>query len=452
MSERNTVARCSMDLTSGKTSSQELVGGTISRIRDPHGEGARVFTRVYEEAAKASAQASDNLRRFGLERSAIEGIPISIKDLFDVKGETTLAGSVVLRESPPAQENAAVVQRLIAAGAVVVGRTNMTEFAYSGLGINPHYGTPRNVWDRNSGRIPGGSSSGAAISVTDGMAVGAIGSDTGGSIRIPAALNGLVGFKPTARRVPMKGALPLSTNLDSIGSIAQSVACCAVLDEILSGDKNDALAPARLQGLRLALPTTVVLDSLDSYVAEALSRSISKLSEAGATIVELPVQPFARLSEINGKGGFTAAEGWAWHRKFISNCAEKYDPRVVSRIRRGQEMSAADYIDLLNARTSWINQVKQTTDSYDALIMPTVPMIAPTIEELVGSDDAYFKANGLMLRNPTFINFLDGCALSIPCHQAGEAPVGLMLAGQAMSDWRILSIGLAVEELLAHNN
>jgi aspartyl-tRNA(Asn)/glutamyl-tRNA(Gln) amidotransferase subunit A len=449
MLDQNTLARCSMELRNGKLSSQTLADDAISRIHDRQGEGAKAFIRVYEEAARASARASDDLRRAGLERSAIDGIPLSIKDLFDVKGDTTLAGSVVLKDYPPAQENAVVVQRLMAAGAVIVGRTNMTEFAYSGLGINPHYGTPRNAWDRDTGRIPGGSSSGAAISVADGMAVAAIGSDTGGSIRIPAALNGLVGFKPTARRVSTKGVLSLSPSFDTVGPIARSVACCVALDAILSGDDPEVMVPALLKGLRLAVPTTIVLDGMDATVANAFAQALSKLSQAGMLIDERPMEPFAKLGEINPRGRLQAAEAWAWTRKFILSHVEECDPRAVSRIQRGQDVSAAEYIELLRARAEWIREVERIIRPYDAMIMPTVPVIAPAIEELVALDEAYFKTNAAMLRNPSFINFFDGCALTIPCHQAGEAPVGLMIAGRAMNDRRILSVGLAMEELLA---
>ena len=220
-------------LEEGSTTSVQLTEQALARATDPAGEGARA-TRLYAESALAQARASDTLRAAGVVRSAVEGLPVSIKDLFDVKGETTMAGSVAREGEPAAEHNAVVVDRLIAAGAVIVGRTNMTEFAYSGLGINPHYGTPLNPWDRATGRIPGGSSSGAAVSVADGMAAAAIGSDTGGSVRIPAALCGLTGFKPSAWRVSMAGVLPLSANLDSIGPIAASVRCCAELDAILS--------------------------------------------------------------------------------------------------------------------------------------------------------------------------------------------------------------------------
>ena len=451
MSNRYTLAACAKDLRDGKISSQALVDEALARSRDPDGEGARVFVSILDETARASAAASELLRRAGLERSLIDGMPVTVKDLFDVKGETTGAGSIILKDYPRAPENSAVVRRLLAAGAAIVGRTNMTEFAYSGLGINPLRGTPRNAWDRKTGRIPGGSSSGAAVSVADGMAVAAIGTDTGGSIRIPAALNGLVGFKPTAKRMPAKGVLPLSPSFDTVGPIARSVACCATLDAILSGsDESDPIPiPMPLKGLRFLLPCTLVLDGMDEQVANSFLKSVSKLSKAGIWIDERPVEPFARLGEINPKGRLQAAEAWAWTRKFILGHVEQCDPRVVSRIQRGEDVSAAEYIELLRARAAWINEAERIIEPYDAIVMPTVPLIAPAIEELAASDEAYFKTNAAMLRNPSFINFLDGCALTIPCHGVGEAPVGLTLAGGALRDRRILSIGLALEELLA---
>jgi len=435
-------------LREGRTSSIELTEAALARAADPAGEGARVFTRVYAEQARAAARAADTLRAAELARSPIDGLPISIKDLFDVAGETTLAGSVARQGEPAADEHAVVVQRLLAAGAVIVGRTNMVEFAYSGLGVNPHYGTPRNPWDRAAGRIPGGSSSGAAVSVTDGMAVGAIGSDTGGSVRIPAALCGLAGFKPSAWRVSMAGVLPLSTSLDSIGPLAPTVRCCATLDAILAGDAVEPWQPAALRGLRLAVPTTLALEGMDKHVAASFDAAIARLSAAGALVDEIEVPEFAQLAAINAKGGFTAAEAWAWHRDLIARAADRYDPRVVSRIRRGQDMSAADYLDLLDAREAWVAAVEHRIAGYDALALPTVPVAAPTIAEVSASDEAYYAANGLILRNPTLINFLDGCAVSVPCHAAGTAPAGLMIAGANGADRRILAIGMAVEDLL----
>lgn len=436
-------------LEEGSTTSVQLTEQALARATDPAGEGARAYTRLYAESALAQARASDMLRAAGVVRSAVEGLPVSIKDLFDVKGETTMAGSVAREGEPAAEHNAVVVDRLIAAGAVIVGRTNMTEFAYSGLGINPHYGTPLNPWDRATGRIPGGSSSGAAVSVADGMAAAAIGSDTGGSVRIPAALCGLTGFKPSAWRVSMAGVLPLSANLDSIGPIAASVRCCAELDAILSGDNEPAPAPLPLRGLRLAVPVTLALDAMDKHVADAFTRAVARLAEAGALIDEIEVPEFAELAAINSKGGFTAAEAWAWHRDLIARAGKRYDPRVVSRIMRGKDMSAADYLDLLDAREAWVAGVDQRIAGYDALILPTSPIVAPAVADLAASDEAYYAANGLILRNPTLINFLDGCALSLPCQVPGTAPVGLMIAGGNGADRRILGIGLSVEDLLA---
>jgi len=440
----------SEDLRTGRSSSLELTERALDLAAAADGEGARVFTRLYADGARAAASASDTLRAAGLTRSPVDGLPVSIKDLFDVAGETTLAGSVALRGYPAATGNAVVVQRLIAAGAVIVGRTNMTEFAYSGLGINPHYGTPRNPWQRDvdGGRIPGGSSSGAAISVTDGMAVAGVGSDTGGSIRIPAALCGLTGFKPTARRVPMQGVLPLSEYLDSIGAMAPTVMCCAKMDAVLAGESFVAPVAHSLRGLRLLMPTNVVLDGIDEQVAAALQTALSRLSAAGAVIVESKIDAFSELASINAKGGFTAAEAWTWHRKLIAEREAAYDQRVVSRIKRGKDMGAADLLDVIHSRRRWIAAVERQLTGFDAMIMPTVPIVAPKIADLQASDDAYYAANGLILRNPTMINFLDGCAISLPCHGQGNAPVGLSLAAAGGNDHRLLSIALAAEAVL----
>lgn len=434
-------------LQSGDITAEALADEALARAAAPDGEGARVFIERYEDKARAMARASDTLREAGVVRSPLEGIPVSIKDLFDVAGETTRAGSIALDDAPAATQDAEIVRRLVAAGAVLVGRTNMTEFAFSGLGLNPHYGTPLNPYDRATRRIPGGSSSGAAVSVTDGMAAAAIGTDTGGSVRIPAALCGLVGFKPSAARVPLQGALPLSKSLDSIGPIGSSVACCALLDAVLSGTPFELPEALPLAGLRLAVPTTLALDGLDETVSETFRRALSRLSAAGVHITDLAVPEFAALAAINAKGGFAASEAWHWHRALIEKAGSRYDPRILMRIRRGADLTAAEYLDLIEARTQWIAAVEMRLAPFDALVMPTVPVIAPRIADL--EEDAAFGAtNLLMLRNPTLINFLDGCALSLPCHDSGEAPVGLMLAGPRGSDRRIVALGLAVETAL----
>lgn len=436
-------------LEAGKLSSRTLVDACLDEATSSAGEGARVFIHLFADSARAEAEAIDRRRNAGVWTGPLGGIPISVKDLFDIRGLATTAGSVVLSDAAPASADAAVVERLRAAGAVIVGRTNMTEFAFSGLGLNPHYGTPANPFDRKSRRIPGGSSSGAAVSVTDGMALGAIGTDTGGSVRIPAALCGLVGFKPTARRVPQRGTLPLSTSLDSIGPLAASVRCCRILDAVLSGYTGDGWSAASMDGLRLAVPITKALDGVDSHVAQAFERALDKLRKAGARIRDMAVPEFAEVVGAASTATFPAAEAFAWHRELLSRAKDRYDPRVSVRIARGAAVSAADYLWLLGKRAELIRSVRARMEGLDALVMPTVPTVAPAVADVDGDEDRYHASNLLMLRNPTFINFLDGCALSIPCHNAGTAPVGLMLARFDDEDRMLLAIGEAVEEALA---
>ncbi len=439
-------------LASRKITSRELVEQALAAINDPRGEGERVFLVVHAHAARAAADHVDAQRHAGAPLPALAGIPLSLKDLFDEAGVTTLGGSKVLIGTQPATCDSTVVARVKNSGAIIIGRTNLTEFAYSGLGINPHFGTPKNVFDRAIGRIPGGSTSGGAISVSDGMAAGAIGTDTGGSVRIPAALNGLVGFKPTARRVPLDGALPLSSSLDSAGPIARTVADCALLDRMLAAETGATAAPAALRGLRFAVPKTVFLDDLSPTVANAFAAALARLSAAGAAIVELPMTEFAQAATVSSRGSLVSAEAFAWHRRWIEDGADKYDPRVIMRIRPGAAMSAADYIDLLQLRQRFIRTINAAASAYDAMLMPTTPQAAPTIAEAGKDDESYLHFNHRMLRNTSIVNAFDGCALSIPCHDPGSAPVGLMIAGTQNTDHRILAIGLAVEEAVRQRN
>ena len=443
-----TIVELSRLLASQKITSRQLVEQALAAIRDPQGEGARAFLLVHDKEALAAADSMDAQRRGGSKMPALAGIPISIKDLFDEAGVVTLGGSKVLVGAPPATRDSTLVERLKKAGAVIVGRTNLTEFAYSALGINPHYGTPKNAFDRTTGRIPGGSSSGAAISVTDGMVAGAIGTDTGGSIRIPAALNGLVGFKPTARRVPLDGVLPLSFTLDSAGPIAKTVADCALLDQVLAAETDGSPASVRLRGLRFAVPKTVFQDDLSPAVAKAFAAALGRLSVAGAAIIELPMAEFAQAAAVNPRGALAGAEAFSWHRQWMKDGADKYDPRVIARIRPGEKISAADYIELLELRKRFIRAINSAASGYDAMLMPTTPDTAPTIAETSKDDESYFRLNGRMLRNPAIVNLFDGCALSVPCHDPGSAPVGMMIAGTQNTDRKILAVGLAVEEVV----
>jgi aspartyl-tRNA(Asn)/glutamyl-tRNA(Gln) amidotransferase subunit A len=447
MANTPTLAALADDLDSGRTSARKLVDECLARIADTSGEGARAFIHVDAEAAIEAAEAMDRLREVKAAPSRYAGIPVSIKDLFDIKGQVTRAGSRALDDSAPAETDAPVVARLRRAGFVVIGRTNMTEFAYSGIGINPHYGTPKGAWRRSVGHVPGGSSSGAAVSVADGMAHGALGTDTGGSCRIPAAFNGIVGFKPTQRRVPLDGGVPLSFSLDSFGPLARTVGCCAVLDAVLANETVTPLQPRSIKGMRLAVPTTVALDELEDDVARTFERALETLSRQGALIERIAVPEFLDIAPMSAKGGFAAAESYAWHRYLIASKGDVYDPRVSSRILRGEAITAADYIDLLGARKSLIARTEKRLASYDALVMPTSAITPPRIADLA-DDKAFTKANLLSLRNCTLINMIDGCAISLPCHREGDVPVGLMLAASGGSDRLIFELAAAIEGVI----
>src|SRR6202166_2245780 len=447
MKNTPTLATLAEDLAHGRTSARKLVDECLSRIADPSGEGIRTFIHVDREAAIEAAEAMDRLRAVKAAPSPYAGIPVSIKDLFDIRGQVTRAGSRALEDSPPADADARVVARLRRAGFVVIGRTNMTEFAYSGIGINPHFGTPKGAWQRDVGHVPGGSSSGAAVSVVDGMAHGALGTDTGGSCRIPAAYNGIVGFKPTQRRVPLDGGVPLSFTLDSFGPLANSVACCAVIDAVLADEPVQPLQPRPVKGMRLAVPTTVALDDLDDDVATTFERALETLSRHGALIERIEVPEFLDVGVIGVKGGFAAAESYAWHRYLIVSKGDVYDPRVRVRILRGEGMSAADYIDLLNARKSFIARTEARIAPYDALVLPTTSNTPPKIADLA-NDKAFATENLRALRNCSLINMLDGCAISLPAHREGEVPVGLMLASSGGSDRRIFELAAAMETVI----
>jgi aspartyl-tRNA(Asn)/glutamyl-tRNA(Gln) amidotransferase subunit A len=434
-------------LAAGRTTARALVEDCLARIEDTSGEGARAYISVSGERARAAADAMDRLRSARAEPSPYAGIPISIKDLFDVAGEVTCAGSRVLAGAPPARADAPAVARLRRAGFILIGRANMTEFAYSGLGLNPHYGTPLNPWDRTSRRAPGGSTSGGAVAVADGMAHATLGTDTGGSCRIPAAFMGLVGYKPTAHRIPLAGAVPLAPSLDSVGPIARSVRCCAVLDALLAAEPEPVMEEIPLAGLRLAVPQTVALDSLDEDVARTFEEALRRLSKAGASIEEAVLAEFGRIAPMSSKGGFPAAESYAWHRNLVEREGHCYDPRVASRILRGREQSASDYIELLAARRALIEDVGLSLARFDALVLPTVAIVPPRIDDLA-SDEAYSRINLLALRNTTLINMIDGCAVSVPIHEPGAAPVGLMIAGPQGHDRRVLAIAAGVERAL----
>ncbi|MRD48169.1 amidase [Caenimonas koreensis] len=403
----------------------------------------------------------DSVRHAGaqphLHHSRLAGLAVSIKDLFDIAGQPSLAGSKVLAAAPPAASDCPAVAALKAGGGIVLGRTNMTEFAFSGIGVNPHYGTPVNPADTQTPRIPGGSSSGAAVSVATGAAFIGLGSDTGGSIRIPAALCGIVGFKNTARLTSTQGAVPLSTTLDTACAMTRSVRDAILAHEVLA-NRTVARSSTPLSGMRLAVARTTMLDSLDAQVATAFEQTLRTLRDAGASIQEIPLDAIRDLGALQATGGFTGAEAYAWHRLLLARAAEDYDQRVRVRLERGANMKAFEYLELAQARQSWIARVGEALAGFDAVLSPTVPIVAPPIdqvrpakpgEDAKALDDEFFRVNALLLRNTSVVNMLDGCAISIPCHAPGTLPVGLMIWQQSMHDDTVLQVALQAEAALA---
>lgn len=446
--EPDTIASLTAALDAGTLTSRALVERCLARATDPAGEGARAFIHLDADRARATADAMDALRKAGAAPSPLAGIPIGIKDLADIQGHVTRAGSAALADSAPATADAPVVARLRAAGLILLGRLNMTEFAYSGMGINPHYGTPLSPWDRASKRVPGGSSSGSGVAVADGMAYGALGTDTGGSCRIPAAFNGVVGYKPTARRVPTSGVVPLSATLDSIGPLARTVACCATLDAIMAGETPRPLVPRPLAGTRLFVPENIALDGLDARVSADFDATLATLSAAGAHITRGRFAPFERIASCLEKGGFSAAESFAWHRELIQTKRNQYDPRVLARILFGERQSAAEFIDLLANRRAAMAAYAAELETYDAILSPTVPIVAPRIADLE-TDEAFNRVNMLALRNALMINIFDGCSIALPMSRPGAAPTSLMLSAAPMADHRLFALSHAVESALA---
>jgi aspartyl-tRNA(Asn)/glutamyl-tRNA(Gln) amidotransferase subunit A len=429
-------------INNGQTDAREEMEKSIdvalsSRCKD-------VFLASMFDQARAVAADPRNQHR------PLGGLAVSVKDLFDIGGQTTTAGSRVLAGRQPASHDCLAVARLKAAGGAVIGRTNMVEFAFSGVGINPHFGTPANAADVGQARIPGGSSSGAAVSVATGAAFVGLGSDTGGSIRIPAALNGIVGFKNTARLVPATGAVPLSTTLDTVCALTRNVSDAIVAHEILAARRVTRSA-APLSAYRLAVASTTMQDGLDATVAKAWQRSLDRLRMHGARIEEFKLTELGELPSINASGGFSAAESYAWHRELLAQKIADYDPRVATRIGRGAAMSASDYIDLVKARRDWVLRMNSRIGNFDALLSPTVPIVAPPIAALAPGaerDEAFFGVNAQLLRNTAVVNMLDGCAISIPCHAPDELPVGLMVWHGEMRDDTVLNIALQMERAL----
>ena len=415
----------------------------LARIGDPKGEGTRACLTVYSEQSRAAADAADARATQGISLGPLDGAVVSIKDLFDVAGEPTRAGSKVLaEEAKPATADAAIVRRLRRGGAVIVAKTNMSEFAFTALGINPHFGTPGNPSDR--ARVPGGSSSGAAVAAADGLCEIAIGSDTGGSVRMPAALCGVVGYKPTRQRVPTGGAFPLCYSFDSIGPIARSVADCAKADAVMADEEFFPLAPVAPAGLRFGVVQGLPLAELDSTVAAAFKAAISRLGDAGVRLTDETLTLLDDMAAVEATGGIIAAEACAVHRERIGRRGVDIDPNVRARIERGCAIAATDYIAMQRARARLIDAMDAALSPLDALVMPTTPMVAPTMAE-VADPKVFFARNSALRRNTVIVNFFDLCAISLPL--PAPLPVGLMLIAPSGRDRALLRMAGAIEAL-----
>ncbi len=429
-------------------SSRDRLEAALARINDAKGEGSRAFRKIYAEEARAAADAADVRAKYGHSLGPLDGRIVSIKDLFDVAGEPTTGGAKIYETAPPAKTDAPVIQRLRAAGAVIVGKTNMTEFAFSGIGMNPHYGTPGNPADRK--RVPGGSSSGAAVALADGMCEISIGSDTGGSVRVPAAFCGVTGFKPTQTRIPRTGAMALSLTLDSVGPLTRSVADAADTDAILAGDAPAPLPRREAAGLRLALGRGRLLSGLDKEVESAFDRAVTLLKKAGAYLAETDLEPLLdHLDQIHAMGSITAVEAAYVHRDALANHAGGIDQRVVRRIKAGSNLSGADYVRMIELRRAAVERAAEQFAPFDAIVLPTTPVVAPVIDELARDDELFARVNLHVLRNTTVFNLLDCCGLSLPIPEAGALPVGFMMMGARGTDANVLAAGAAVERLFA---
>src|SRR5471032_2426615 len=446
--QHKTIRELAADLAAGRISSVELTQRMLARAEAHRAQGGVAYVSLDGEQALAEARASDAARAAGIVASPLAGIPISIKDLFDVKGQVSSAASLALADAPPASADATAVARLRAAGAILLGRTNMSEFAFSGLGLNPHYGTPVNPLDGT--RVAGGSSSGAAVSVALDMAVAGLGTDTGGSIRIPSAFCGLTGFKPSANRVPMGGTFPLAPSLDSVGPLARSVGDCVLLDAILSGEMPDN-EELPLSGLQLAVTRDYVLEGLDAITELAFEAALRRLVDAGAQLRWFDFPELHELPQINAAGGLVTAQAWHLHREWLKGPqAGGYDPLVAQRIRRGEVLTAYDYLELERQRQRLIEVAHQRLAGADAWLLPTVAIIAPHLSELQSDEETFFRINAKVLRNPSVINFLDGCALNLPCQEPGAWSVGLSVAGLNGADRKVLGVSRTIERYLGN--
>jgi aspartyl-tRNA(Asn)/glutamyl-tRNA(Gln) amidotransferase subunit A len=443
------IAQLSVLLQSGHLDPRALVEETLDAVGGEDDQA--IFVEL--TAARAMSEAEAAAKRIGEGRSCgvLDGIPVAWKDLFDLEGMATTAGSTVLANDKPASRDADVVTALKQAGMICIGRTNMSEFAFSGLGINPHYGTPRNPASTDAHRLPGGSSSGAGVAVAAGLVPVAIGTDTGGSVRIPAAFNGVVGYKASRGRYSMRGVYPLAKSLDSLGPLTHTVKDAVWVDAAMRGEAAADLTRAPLSGLSLVVPETVFFDGIEDGVAAAFEQAVERLVRAGASVRRQAFPIFSELFDlIREKGALVTAEAFALHKTRLEGAdAARMDPRVVARAGLGANISMPDYIALIEARERMTAAFSGMIGRQELLVSPTLPHVAAKVAPLLESDDAFFAMNAKTLRNTQIGNFFDLCGVSIPCG-TGDAgmPVGLLLSGLHGTDDHVLSVAMPAEEII----
>ncbi|ARM90922.1 MULTISPECIES: amidase [Rhizobium] len=443
------IAQLSVLIQSGHTDPVTVIEQILESIASFPDDA--VFIEVTSERAIREAKESSKRLRDGRSLGLLEGVPVAWKDLFDLEGTITSAGSKLLRrDHAPAAADAAVVARLALTGMVSTGRVNMSELAFSGLGLNPHFGTPLNPLSRDVDRIPGGSSSGSAVAVAAGLVPVSIGSDTSGSVRIPAAFNGLIGYKASRGRYPMQGIYPLADSLDSLGPLARSVQDAWWIDAAMRGATPSVGAPCPASALEIVIPTNVVFDGAGGDVVKAFELALDRLSVAGAKIVREPIPALTELLDTMAQyGSLVTAEAYAFHEaRIIGPDARLIDRRVVKRALAGQKITMPDYVALLAARRRMTGEVEAQIGSR-LVAFPTVAHVAPPLEGLEKDEDAFFAMNGKTLRNTSLGSFLDWCGISIPCG-TGEAgmPVGFLISGSRGQDETLLSAALGIEGIV----
>mmetsp|Transcript_3682 Transcript_3682/g.13247 ORF Transcript_3682/g.13247 Transcript_3682/m.13247 type:complete len:471 (+) Transcript_3682:311-1723(+) len=439
-------------LRCGSLSSLQLLEESYRAIEE--GE-ASAFTNLYKQKAVSRSKSLDDLLKAQGPTGPLHGIPVSIKALFDVKGDVTDAGSLALMGSPPARENAEIVDRLENAGAVIVGKNHMSELAFTSTGYNPNFLTPRAPFDRKTGRLPGGSSSGSGVAVADGHVAAAIGTDTGGSVRIPAAWCGVTGFKPTSRFIPMKGCRPLAPSFDSIGPLARSVDDCWRVYQVLAGVEQSPLDAVSVQSMRLAVPApgSLFLSGMDPEVAKAFDASVDFLREHGVDVTELDLRMMERTLDLITVLSFTESTASNWDVLSEERMRDHTDENIMDsvvreRLEDGASQSAADYIRALQTSERLRNGLNEICGAVDAIIIPTVPVLPPPIEDVLATPKGLQSISHISSRNTRPANFLNRPAVSLPCHLPGEAPVGVQIMGHSGQDKHCLEVAKTVEMVL----